>query len=145
MWVRLVLLVAFGVVAGAVPSTSAAQDVSPSALVVSIPGDARYHQPGCPLVAKAGSHVKVMKLAEAERRGLKAHDCQTAAENGGKPTAAESNASAVFVQPGDNKYHKAGCPKLKPTATKTTLDEAGKKYWPCPVCKPGIRQNAKRQ
>ena len=42
-------------------------------LVVSIPGDKEFHQPGCPLVAKAGSNVKVMKRSEALRRKLTAH------------------------------------------------------------------------
>src|SRR5688500_19881516 len=34
----------------------------------SIPGEKRFHQPGCPLVRKAGSKVQVMKQGEAERR-----------------------------------------------------------------------------
>lgn len=114
-----------------------AQEASGSSLVVIIPGNAQYHQPGCPLVAKAGSNVKVMKLAEATARGMKAHDCETAAIEQPKKDA---NGAAAFVQPDDKRYHKAGCPKLGPQATKTTVGEAGRKYWPCPVCKPPIRQ-----
>jgi hypothetical protein len=111
-----------------------------SGLVVVIPNDKRYHQPGCPLVAKAGKSVQVMKLADAKKRGLEAHDCQAYADRGGKESAADANAVAVYVQPDDNHYHKLDCKKLKGNPTKITLDEAGKKYWPCPVCKPPIRQ-----
>jgi hypothetical protein len=131
-----VLLICPRVAVHAQPARSA------SSLVVVIPNDRQYHQPSCPLVAKAGRNVKVMKLAEAERRGLKPHDCDALA-NGGQPSAADANAVIVYVQPDDNKYHKAGCPRLKGTPTRLTLAEAGKKYWPCPVCKPPIRKNPK--
>ena len=85
---------------------------SGSALVVVIPGSKQYHQPGCPLVRKAGSKVKVMKQAEAERRGLTAHDCSdpgTAARD----AAAATNASTVYVQANDKQYHTSGCKRLK--------------------------------
>ena len=112
--------------------TSAAGD-----LVVTIVGSKQYHQPGCPLVARAGSQVRVMKLAEAKRRGLTAHDCPS------PPTAAvaaDPNKIKVFSQPGDNKYHTGTCPKLGSNRTSLTLEEAGRKLWPCPVCKPPIRK-----
>lgn len=96
---------------------------SPNDLVVVVTGGKQFHQASCPVVAAAGTHVTVMKRAEALRKGLTAHDC-------GK----------VYTQPGDNKYHLATCPKLGATRTAITLDEAGKKYWPCPVCHPPIRQ-----
>ena len=114
-----------------------AQEMSGSAMVVVIPGSREYHQPSCPLVAKAGSKVKVMKLADARAQGLTAHDCEGAAVDQPKKDA---NAAIVYVQDGDKRYHKAGCPKLKPNPGQVTLGEAGRKYWPCPVCKPPIRQ-----
>jgi hypothetical protein len=114
-----------------------------SALVVVVPNDKRYHQPGCPLVAKAGKSAQVMKLADAKKRGLAAHDCQGYADRGGKESADEANAVAVYVQPDDKYYHDVDCKKLKPNPTKLTLDEAGQKYWPCPTCKPPIRQKKK--
>jgi hypothetical protein len=129
-----------GLLIGAPSSLAAQQGSSSSALVVDIPSDNLYHQPSCPLVRKAGSRVKVMKESEAVRRGMKPHDCAAAAEG---DTAAEKNQQIVYVQPDDNKYHKAGCEKLKDGATKMTLDEAGKKHWPCPVCKPPVRQRSK--
>ena len=117
------------------PGAGIAQDAS--SLVVIIPGDKTFHQPGCPLVAKAGSNVTVTKRAEATRRGLTPHDCGPDASGG--PTA-DPNAVKVVSQPGDNKYHRANCPKLGATRSTLSLDDAGRKYWPCPVCKPPIRQ-----
>lgn len=95
---------------------------SASDLVVVVAGTKQFHQTTCPVVAAAGTHVTVMKRSEALRKGFTAHDC-------GK----------VYTQPGDNKYHLSTCPKLGATRTAMTLDEAGKKYWPCPVCQPPIR------
>ena len=112
--------------------------ISPAAdLVVMIVGSKQYHQPSCPLVARAGSQVRVMKLSEAKRRGLTAHDCPSAPA---ATAAADPNKIKVFSQPNDNKYHTATCLKLGSNRTSMTLEEAGKKLWPCPVCKPPIRQ-----
>jgi hypothetical protein len=110
---------------------------SPASMVVVIKGEKQFHQPSCPLVAKAGSNVTVAKLGEAKLRGLTAHDCPVAAAT---PTAEEVNQTKVVSQPGDNKYHRATCSKLGKQQTTMTLDEAGRKLWPCPVCKPPIRQ-----
>jgi hypothetical protein len=111
-------------------------------LVVSIPGDKEFHQPGCPLVAKAGSSVRVMKRSEAVRRKLTPHAGCRAAENPG--AALDPNTAKVYTQPGDNKYHTASCPKLGAQKTAMTLDEAGRRWWPCPVCKPPVRQRTVR-
>jgi hypothetical protein len=126
--------------AGSQDSSSSAP--SASALVVDIPGDALYHQPGCPLVAKAGSNVKVMRLAEANRRGMKAHNCREAAGTAGDegPDAATANAVPVYTQDGDRRYHTDGCEQLKKAPQKVPLDKAGRSHFPCPVCKPPIRQ-----
>jgi hypothetical protein len=136
----LVLIVLVVASACAWTEVAFAQSVSGSTMVVVIVGDRQYHQPGCPLVAKAGSHVKVMKLAEARAQGLTAHDCEGAVIDQPRKDA---NAAAVFVEAGDKRYHKAGCPKLGSNPTKLSLGDAGKKYWPCPVCKPPIRQREK--
>ena len=111
---------------------------SPAAdLVVMIVGSKQYHQPSCPLVARPGSQVRVMKLGEAKRRGLTAHDCPSAPA---ATAAADPNKIKVFSQPNDNKYHLASCARLGATRTTLTLEEAGRKLWPCPVCHPPIRQ-----
>jgi len=117
------------------PVAGVAQD--PGALVVIIAGDKTFHQPGCPLVAKAGSKVAITKRGEAARRGLTPHDCGPDAS--GAPPA-DPNAVKVFTQPRDNKYHRAICAKLGTARSTLTLDEAGRKFWPCPACKPPIRQ-----
>ena len=119
----------------AVPAAAAAQ--SPSAMVVVIKGEKQFHQPGCPLVARAGSNVSVTKLGEARLRGLTAHDCPTVPAT---PTADEVNQTKVVTQPGDNKYHRATCTTLGKDRTTIMLEEAGRKWWPCPTCKPPIRQ-----
>ena len=117
------------------PAGGVAQEANP--LVVIIAGDQTFHQPGCVLVAKAGSKVTVAKRGEAAHRGLKPHDCGPGASGG---PAADPNAVNVATQPGDNKYHRATCPKLGATRSALTLEEAGRKLWPCPVCRPPIRQ-----
>jgi hypothetical protein len=106
-------------------------------MVVVIKGEKQFHQPGCPLVAKAGSNVTVSKQGEAKLRGLTAHECPAPAV---APTADEVNQTKVVTQPGDNKYHRDTCTKLGKDRTTLTLDEAGRKWWPCPACKPPIRQ-----
>lgn len=108
-----------------------------STLVVIVKGDQTFHQPGCALVAKAGSNVTVAKRGDAIRRGLKPHDCGPDASGG---PVADPNAAKVTTQPGDNKYHRATCAKLGPARSTLTLEDAGRKLWPCPVCRPPIRQ-----
>lgn len=110
---------------------------APTDLLVVISGSKEFHQPGCPLVARAGSNVKVMKRSEATRRGLTAHDCPS---EPGRVVTVDPNQVKVYSQPGDKKYHTATCPKLGATRTTMTLAEAGKKLWPCPACHPPIRQ-----
>ena len=116
-------------------TTGVAQEAT--ALVVIIKGDPMFHQPGCALVAKAGSNVTVAKRGEAIRRGLTPHDCGPEASGG---PVADPNAVKVATQPRDNKYHRLTCAKLGPARSTLTLEEAGRKFWPCPVCKPPIRQ-----
>jgi hypothetical protein len=133
------VLVASAVASG---SSGALRAQSAGDLVVSIPGDKEFHQPGCPLVAKAGSSVKVMKRSEAVRRKLTPHAGCRAAEGSG--VALDPNTVKVYTQPGDNKYHTATCPKLGAQKVAVALDEAGRKWWPCPVCKPPVRQRTVR-
>ena len=109
---------------------------SASRMVVEIPQDDLYHNPSCPLVRAAGSKVKVMRQGEAARRKLKPHDCAAGPDGG----PADPNTAAVYVQKGDSRYHKEGCSKLTGAATRTTLDEAGQKLWPCGECRPPRRQ-----
>jgi hypothetical protein len=135
-----------GCVAAVFPVSLSAQDpggaASRSALVVVISGDKRFHQPGCPLVRKAGNNVRAMKRAEAERRELTAHDCDDP-DAAVRDAAAATNASKVLVQANDKRYHTAGCKQLTAAAMETTVEKAAKDHWPCPVCKPPVRQRTK--
>ena len=83
-----------------------------------------------------------MKRFEAVRRKLTPHAGCRAGESAA--AAANPNLAKVYTQPGDNKYHTATCAKLGAQKTAVTLDEAGRKWWPCPVCKPPVRQRTVR-
>ena len=126
---------AIALCAAALPAAQSATE-----LVVIIPGTKEFHRPGCPLVAKAGSKVTVSKRGDALRRGLKEHAACFSGAAADSPPAADVNATKVFTQPGDERYHRATCAKLTGTRTELTLEEAGRKLWPCPVCKPPIRK-----
>jgi hypothetical protein len=140
---RATVVLAICFVLGTLPSRAAAQlTTSGSALVVVIPGEKRFHQPGCPLVRKAGSRVKVMKQAEAERRGLESHACSDPGV-AQRDAAAAANTSTVYVQAQDKQYHQSGCKRLKTGETAITVEKAAQDHWPCPACKPPIRQRAK--
>ena len=136
MWTWRTVLLVSGILALPLAGRADAQSASASSMVVDIPQDDLYHNPACALVRAAGSKVKVMRQGEAVRKRLKPHDC--AVGDGG--AALDPNAAAVYVQAGDNRYHKEGCEKLKAGATKTTLEEAGKKHWPCGTCQPPRRK-----
>jgi hypothetical protein len=125
-----------------VPRAHAQLTPSGSALVVIVPGEKRFHQPGCPLVRKAGSKVQVMKQGEAERRGLHPHECSDPGM-AQRDAAAAANTSTVYVQSQDKQYHQSGCKRLKAGATAITVEKAAQDHWPCPACKPPIRQRAK--
>ena len=58
--------------------------------------------------------------------------------------AARDKVWAAFLDPNVLAQALPGCEKLEAGATKTTLEEAGKKHWPCPVCKPPVRQRSKQ-
>lgn len=130
-------VVASGLLAVLLAWAAMAHGQDAGSLVVIVTGDPTFHQPGCALVARAGPKVTVAKRGEATRRGLKPHDCGPEASGG---PAADPNAEKVFRQARDNKYHRATCAKLGAARSTLTLDEAGRKLWPCPVCRPPIRQ-----
>lgn len=122
-----------------------------SELVIQKEGGSQYHWPGCPLVAD-GLNVLALTRAQAEGRGLKPHaDCDpskagAAATTGqGQRSSGRSGQSRppppVFVQVDDSKYyHRENCRNLRDGSARMALETAGKKFWPCPVCKPPIRR-----
>ena len=80
-----------------------------------------------------------MTRSQAEARGLVPHpgcDPATHPDNGSKPAPVVY----VYVQPDGKYYHREHCPKAGASPKKMRLDDAAKKYWPCPTCKPPIRK-----
>ena len=106
--------------------------------VLVTPGSKQYHQPGCEhLVGVKG--VTAMTRSQAESRGLTQDpDCDPARHPPGEKRKAP--AIYVYVQPDGKYYHREHCEKAGPSPKRMTLDDAARKYWPCPVCKPPIRK-----
>ena len=114
-----------------------------SELVIHKEGTKLYHRPGCPVVQDLKG-VLVMTRAQAKARSYTAHpECDQAAGPGASGLQ-DPNAATVYVDSGKH-YHRKDCKKLGPAAAvKTaTLDSAAKGKWPCPDCKPPIRQSTK--
>jgi hypothetical protein len=102
------------------------------------PGQKVYHQPFCEQVA-AAKNVVAMTRVQAEARGLTQDPaCDPATHSPGEKKKAAP--VFVYVQPGGKYYHREHCDNAGPSPKKMLLDEAAKKYWPCPVCKPPIRK-----
>lgn len=102
------------------------------------PGSKLYHQPDCEQLVGAKG-VTAMTRSQAEARGL----TQDPACDPAKHPPDEKKKAApvyVYVQPDGQYYHREHCEKAGASPKRMTLDEAAKKYWPCPVCKPPIRK-----
>ena len=112
-----------------------------SELVLSKEGSKEYHRPGCDVV-KDGKNVLALTRGQATARGLTAHAACDPAQGGTPPEPATATpAGPVYVYTdGSRYYHKKDCAKLAKDPKKTELEEAGKKLWPCPTCKPPIRK-----
>jgi hypothetical protein len=120
----------------------AASAPSAQEYVVTIAGSKEYHRPDCPLVQKTAA-TAVMLRSQAEGKGLKPHkDCDPAnAPAGGKDAV---KPELVYIQPNDNKYHRAGCKLLGKEARRVTLDkDVVRGRWPCTTCRPPILTSPK--
>lgn len=122
-------------VAGCLPA-SAAQ----SELVISRAGSKEYHRPACEAI-KDAKDVLAMTRAQATARGLTAHEACDPARSPAPddPKVKPAPDPAVFVD-GTRYYHKKDCARLGKDPKKMELDDAGRKFWPCPTCKPPIRR-----
>jgi hypothetical protein len=100
-----------------------------------------YHRATCADV-NDGKGVLAMTRAQAEARGFKAHGaCVNAPPPSSEVESKPPKPAAVYVFTDAGKYyHRAGCAKLGPSPKRVLLDDAGKKLWPCPVCRPPIRK-----
>ena len=101
-------------------------------------GSKLYHQPNCEQLAGAKG-VTAMTRSQAEARGFTQDPACDPAKH---PPGEKKKAAPVFVyvQPDGKYYHREHCAKAGASPKRVTLDEAARKYWPCPVCKPPIRK-----
>jgi len=112
-----------------------------SELVIVKQSTGEYHRAGCADI-KDGKGVLAMSRAQAEARGFKAHAaCVNAPPPSSEVESKPPKPSPVYVFTDAGKYyHRAGCTKLGASPKKVLLDDAGRKLWPCPVCRPPIRK-----
>jgi hypothetical protein len=128
---------------------AAIQDVlaGQSELVIAKEGTEYYHRPGCPVI-RDGKGVIAMALGQAQLRGYKQHPaCDPAtsppASDTSRPADKPKVAAPVFVYVDDSKYyHRQDCRNLAKSSRKVALEEAGKRLWPCPVCRPPVRKKS---
>jgi hypothetical protein len=109
-----------------------------------------YHRPTCAIV-RDGRNVLVMSRAQAEARGYKSDpDCDPSNRAASAPATtplgreqrvAPPPPAFVYVD-GGKYYHRQDCRNLGTVKKKTLLEEAGRKYWPCPTCRPPVRKKA---
>ena len=121
-----------------------ARPAAQSELVIHKEGAEYYHRASCPAV-KDGVGVILLSRAQAEARGWKPHpECDPEKARGDDDSAAPKRpAPPEFVQVDESKYyHREKCRNLRADGKRMSLEEAGKKYWPCPVCKPPVRRKA---
>lgn len=109
----------------------------------------QYHRPWCPVVRDGKpKDIVAMTMGQAELRGFKPHPAcksapapDSAAPSGqGGTTAEPQRPIFVYTAAGDTRYHKENCAQLPKERKKVLLEEAGKKLWPCSVCRPPIRK-----
>jgi hypothetical protein len=129
MTLRMSVLLAVGLYAAA--------PVVAQELVIVLEGSKEYHRPACERI-QGRSDVLAMQRGQAESRGFKAHaQCESARVPPPPPEV------IVTVDEGAKYYHREKCAKIGKSPRKLSLDEAAKKHWPCPACKPPIRPRKK--
>ena len=112
-----------------------------SELVLIREGSKEYHRPGCDVV-KDGKNVVAVTRGKAAARGLTPHAACDPAQtpSAPEPSAPPPTGPISVYTDGGRYYHKKDCGKLGKEPKKADLEEAGKKLWPCPTCKPPIRK-----
>ena len=137
------LIVALLLFAGVAPGARAVV-FAQGELVIVKEGTTEYHRPGCRVI-RDGKNVLAMTRAQAESRGLKSHPgCEAAVAEAAPETGQPAKPPApVYVYTDSSKYyHRQDCRKLAAEASKVLLEDAGRKFWPCPVCRPPIRKKS---
>ena len=114
-------------------------------MVIVLESTKQYHRASCPLLRKQPKDIIAMTRGQAESRGYAEHrDCDprnpaNKASGGNAPTEQQTPVY-VYTATGDKRYHREMCVKLPKDRKKVLLEEAGKKLWPCPTCRPPIRK-----
>lgn len=127
-----------GLISALLSAPTAAMSAGQSELVIVKKGGKEYHRAGCDEI-KDAKDVLALSRAQATARGLKQHDgCDPANAPDGK--SSDKSAPVIVYVDSSQYYHKKDCKKLGKDARKVELEEAGKKLWPCPTCKPPIRK-----
>ena len=117
-------------------------------LVIVTESTKQYHRPSCPVVRDGRQKdIVAMTVGQAELRSYKAHpacESEESASDGGAGQSGDAgkNQPPVFVYtaPDDTRYHKETCTRLGKNRKKVALEEAGKKLWPCSICRPPVRK-----
>ena len=108
-------------------------------LVITREGSKEYHRPACEVV-QGRSDILAMQRGQAEARGFKPHkECDPAYVAPGPKAVTVT----VTVDDAARYYHRDRCNKIGKSPRQVTLDEAARKHWPCPTCKPPIRPRRK--
>ena len=130
--------------------TVAAMIIGPAAaqseLVIYKEGTTQYHRPGCDLI-RDGKGVMALTRAQAEARGYKPHpDCDPSQRKADSPStsgAAPAPPPQTVYVDGTKYYHRKDCRRLdanRQAVRAESLESAGKTHWPCPDCRPPVRQ-----
>jgi hypothetical protein len=117
-------------------------------LVIVIESTKQYHRASCELLRKQPKDVIAMNVGQAELRGYKEDPACDPSNPANKRETAPGSMSPseraarvyVYTAAGDTRYHRETCAKLAKPRKKVLLEEAGKKLWPCPTCRPPIRK-----
>ena len=112
-------------------------------LVITRAGSKEYHRPHCELVRQGGD-VLAMTRSQAEAKGFTPHEAcdpsKAPPSDPQRPPSAATPAKPIYVFiDGGKHYHREKCAKLGRAPKRVAIEEAAKKQWPCPVCKPPIR------
>lgn len=108
-----------------------------SELVIVKKGEKVYHRASCPDI-KGAKDVVALSQAQATAKGFEQHEACDPSK-GPVGDSKEPNSVVVYVD-SSMYYHRKDCKKLGKDAKKAKLEEAGKKLWPCPTCRPPIRK-----
>ena len=113
--------------------------LSAQELVITREGSKEYHRPACEVI-QGRTDILAMQRGQAEARGFKPHkECDPAYV----APAPKAVTVTVTVDDAARYYHRDKCNKIGKSPRQVTLDEAAKKHWPCPICKPPIRPRRK--